>query len=229
MKSPIVSLLMLAATAFPFQVRGQYVQTNPLEWVALAEGNAGINDALDKQTEAATRTALLQNAMSAEFTKIRQWESKYNGYLTTAQGYATSLRAAATLYEDGVRILLTLGKIGSALKDNTQGALATMSVNDLYLETAAEFISVYSLLRGAIDTGGKENMLTGAERSQLLWELSDKLSALRRRLHLLHLSIRHATLTDVWYNATAGMTDRDAGTIARTALQRWRRSARTVK
>ena len=72
-------------------------------------------------------------------------------------------------------------------------------------------------------------MLTGAERSQTLWALSDKLGAFSKKLNRLYLSIRYYTLTDVWNNITAGMLDRDIGTIAGDALDRWKRSARAIE
>ena len=128
-----------------------------------------------------------------------------------------------------MRIFITLGKLKKAIGSNPQGIVATMSMNNLYLETATELISVYTLLKEAIATGGKTNMLTGAERSQTLWALSDKLGAFSRKLNRLYLSIRYYTLTDVWNNITAGMLDRDIGTIAGDALDRWKRAARAIE
>ena len=124
-----------------------------------------------------------------------------------------------------MRIFLTLGKLGKAIKDNPQGIIAGMSMNNLYIETATELVSVFSLLNDAVAKGGKENMLTGAERSQTLWALNDKLSSFSRKLHLLYLSIRYYTLSDVWNNVTAGMIDRSNGEVAQLALTRWRRAA----
>lgn len=72
-------------------------------------------------------------------------------------------------------------------------------------------------------------MLTGAERSQMLWALSDKLGAFSQKLNRLYLSIRYYTLTDVWNNITAGMLDRDIGSIAGDAFDRWKRAARAIE
>ena len=193
--------------------------------MALAEGNELINSQIDKQIKGQTQTAVLQNSIAAEFNRIHQWEKEYNSYLKTASGYASSLKACTHLYNDGVRIFLTLGKLGKAIKDNPQGIIAGMSMNNLYIETATELVSVFSLLNDAVAKGGKENMLTGAERSQTLWALNDKLSAFSRKLHLLYLSIRYYTLNDVWNNVTAGMIDRSNGEVAQLALNRWRRAA----
>ena len=227
MKSRTISIILAAVLALflPHIVQAQIAASNPLEWVALAEGNALINGQIDKQIKGQTQTAILQNSIAAEFNRIHQWEKEYNSYLKTASGFASSLKACTHLYNDGVRIFLTLGKLGKAIKNNPQGIIASMSMNNLYIETATELVSVFTLLNDAVAKGGTENMLTGAERSKTLWALNDKLSAFSRKLHLLYLSIRYYTLNDVWNNVTAGMLDRDNGEVARLAMTRWRRAA----
>ena len=227
MRSRIISICLAAVLALllPQLAQAQIAASNPLEWVALAEGNELINSQIDKQIKGQTQTAVLQNSIAAEFNRIHQWEKEYNSYLKTASGYASSLKACTHLYNDCVRIFLTLGKLGKAIKDNPQGIIAGMSMNNLYIETATELVSVFSLLNDAVAKGGKENMLTGAERSQTLWALNDRLSSFSRKLHLLYLSIRYYTLSDVWNNVTAGMIDRSNGEVAQLALTRWRRAA----
>ena len=230
MKSRTISISLAAVLTFllPQLAQAQIAASNPLEWVALAEGNELINGQIDKQIKGQTQTAALQNSIAAEFNRIHQWEKEYNSYLKTASGYASSLKACTHLYNDGVRIFLTLGKLGKAIKNNPQGIIASMSMNNLYIETATELVTVFTLLNDAVAKGGTENMLTGAERSKTLWALNDKLSAFSRKLHLLYLSIRYYTLNDVWNNVTAGMLDRDNGEVARLAMNRWRRAAALV-
>ena len=230
MKSRTISIILAAVLAFllPQLAQAQIAASNPLEWVALAEGNELINGQIDKQIKGQTQTAVLQNSIAAEFNRIHQWEKEYNNYLKTASGFASSLKACTHLYNDGVRIFLTLGKLGKAIKNNPQGIIASMSMNNLYIETATELVTVFTLLNDAVAKGGTENMLTGAERSKTLWALNDKLSAFSRKLHLLYLSIRYYTLNDVWNNVTAGMLDRDNGEVARLAMNRWRRAAALV-
>ena len=227
MKSRTISIILAAVLALflPHIAQAQIAASNPLEWVALAEGNELIHGQIDKQIKGQTQTAALQNSIAAEFNRIHQWEKEYNSYLKTASGYASSLKACTHLYNDGVRIFLTLGKLGKAIKNNPQGIIASMSMNNLYIETATELVTVFTLLNDAVAKGGTENMLTGAERSKTLWALNDKLSAFSRKLHLLYLSIRYYTLNDVWNNVTAGMLDRDNGEVARLAMNRWRRAA----
>ena len=231
MRSRIISLCLLAALAglLPPPAGAQIAASNPLEWVALAEGNEAINGQIEKQIKGQTQTALLQNSIAAEFNRIHDWQRQYNGYLKTASGYASSLKACTHLYNDGVRIFLTLGKLGRAVRDNPQGIVASMNMNNLYIETATELVSVFTLLRDAVAAGGEENMLTGAERSTTLWALNDRLAAFSRKLHRLYLSLRYYTLCDVWNDITAGMIDPDNGEAARMALSRWHRAAVAIR
>lgn len=225
----IAVLVALLAGLLPQAAKAQIAASNPLEWMALAEGNEVINGQIEKQIKGQTQTALLQNSIAAEFNRIHKWEKQYNSYLKTASGYASSLKACTHLYNDGVRIFITLGKLGKAIRNNPQGIIAGMSMNNLYIETATELVSVFTLLNEAVAKGDIENMLTGAERSKTLWALNDKLSAFRRKLHLLYLSIRYYTLNDMWNNVTAGMLDRNNGEAARMAISRWRRAAILVR
>ena len=221
----VAVLVALLAGLLPQAAKAQIAASNPLEWMALAEGNEVIDGQIEKQIKGQTQTALLQNSIAAEFNRIHKWEKQYNSYLKTASGYASSLKACTHLYNDGVRIFITLGKLGKAIRNNPQGIIAGMSMNNLYIETATELVSVFTLLNEAVAKGGNENMLTGAERSKTLWALNDKLSAFSRKLHLLYLSIRYYTLNDLWNNVTAGMLDRNNGEAARMAMSRWRRAA----
>lgn len=207
----------------------QYVLTNPLEWLALAEGNEQINSEIKSETRQQLETAALQNTIAGEQTKIHEWERKYSQYLQTAEGYASSLKAATTLYHDGVGIFITLSRMRKAISENPGGIVATMSMNNLYMETTTELIGVFTALKEAIAQGGEQNMLTGAERSQTLWMLQDRVSAFGKKLRLLYMSIRYYTLTDVWNDYTAGMIDRSNGTIAKQAHRRWIRIARMTK
>lgn len=192
-------------------------------------GQRGDKRADRKADQGQTQTALLQNSIAAEFNRIHDWQRQYNGYLKTASGYASSLKACTHLYNDGVRIFLTLGKLGRAVRDNPQGIVASMNMNNLYIETATELVSVFTLLRDAVAAGGEENMLTGAERSTTLWALNDRLAAFSRKLHRLYLSLRYYTLCDVWNDITAGMIDPDNGEAARMALSRWHRAAVAIR
>lgn len=206
----------------------QIVSANPGEYTILAAGNELINSTVKSETKAERETALMQNAMAGEFTQMKKWEAEYNSYLKTASGYASALKAATHIYDNGVRILLTLNKLRQAVANNPQGVVATLDMNNLYMETATEMVTVFTLLKSAVAKGGSENMLTGAERSKTLWELEDKLQSFSDKLHQLYLSIRHYKMADVWNRATAGMIERNKADIASQSFSHWKRYAKEV-
>lgn len=141
MRLPIAkTIFAIALGLVSFEARSQsVVVANPLEWAALAEGNEAINGQVKKETENQLSTAALQNTIAAEFTKIHEWEKQYSNYLQKVNGYASSLKASTSLYNEGVRIFISLTKLKKAIGDNPQGIVASMSMNNLYIETATEW------------------------------------------------------------------------------------------
>ena len=223
MRLRIVSIIIFIALGI--EIRAQTVSANPLEWAALAEGNESINKEIKTQIDGQKKISVYQNTIAAEFTQIHRWQKKYNKYLQTVSGYASALKAGTNLYNEGVRCFIYLGKLKKSIGNNPQGIVATISMNNLYIETATELVTIYTMLKDAIASGGKYNMLTGSERSQTLWALGDGLSKFNKKLSRLCICIRYYTMTDVWNKATAGMIDRDNEMIANVAYSRWRRAA----
>lgn len=227
MRLPIAykTIALGLALTLTLSARAQIVSTNPLEYAAMIEGNELIGSQIDTQMKNQLKTAALQNTMATEFMQIKKWEDKYSCYLQSAEGFASTLKAGTTLYHDGVHIFLALGHLRKAVSDNPQGLVSTATMNDLYIETATELVGVFTLLNDAIAQGSTENMLTGAERAQTMWELEDKLGRFSRKLRQLYLSIRYYTMADVWNKYTAGMWYTDNAQIAHSAYSRWRRAA----
>ena len=204
-------------------------ETNGTQIAAIRGLGGKISKEISKQTTSQTKTDLWAGAIGTEFLAIKGWEGKYNSYLKTAQGYAEGLKGAVTLYAEGVTTLRHLYEITKAIKNNPQGVMATVSMNNLYAETAAELIKVYNVLKYTIAVGGKTNMLTGAERTELLWEINDSMQDFNRKLRQLALSIAYYNMTDIWNRATTGLIERNHGEIARQAYGRWVRAQTAYK
>lgn len=202
----------------------QVTQSNPLQYVEIETGHKNINDQVNKQTKAQEKTGLLQATISGEFTKIKQWEGKYNSYLKTARGYAEAIQAGTSLYAEGVETLRHIHEIQKAVSANPQGIGAAVAMNNIYVETAAELIRTYRLLKVSVALGTKDNMLTGAERTELLWNLNDALDQMNGKLRRLAVSIAFYNLGDVWKNVTAGMVERTHAQVAADAMDRWKRA-----
>lgn len=224
---PAISMLVLTL-CLSQTAKAQIASTNPGEYAAVISGNETINEIVKNQTQDMTKAAASQTTISSQFAMMNSWEKKYNSYLKTASGYASSLKAATQIYSEGVRIFMSLDGIRKAIDNNPQGLAASVSMNNLYMETLTEMVSCYNLLKNAIAKGGETNMLTGAERSKTLWQLEDKLTAFRKKLNLLYLSLRHYNMVDVWNHYTAGMIPREKGVLARQSLDHWKRHANEV-
>ena len=207
----------------------QVGESNPSQYVAIAEGQTLVNNAVNSQTKGMQKTAALQGSMAAEFTMMKKWEQKYNAYLKTARGYADALKAGTSLYADRVETLRHLYEIRKATNANPTGIGATLAMNDLYLETTTEFIKTYRLLKVSVAKGGTDNMLTGAERTEMLWQLNDELARLNAKLRTLAISIAYHNFTDVWNQYTAGMVDKSHADIAHDAYDRWRRASNVAR
>lgn len=172
-----------------------------------------------------TKTSITIGSIATMFLFIKDWEGKYNSYLKTTDGFASALKNGATLYAEGVTTLRHLYEIKQAIEKNPSGLLATMSLNNLYAETASELIKTYHILKHTLAKGGTDNMLTGAERAEILWMLNDNLHRLNDKLKCLALSVSYFNMVDVWNQQTAGLVYRDHGDIAKEAHKRWRRAA----
>ena len=220
-KKMTVAVLMVV----PVLTHAQVAESNPAQVVAIGEGQKLVNDQINSQTTEMQKTAARQGAIATEFTIMKGWESKYNSYLKTARGYAEAIQAGTTLYADGVETLQHLYELQRAINANPVGIGATLAMNDLYMETAQEFVKTYRILKISVAKGGSDNMMTGAERTEMLWELTDALARLNRKLRMLAISIAYHNLTDVWNQATAGIIPKSHSDIAQDALDRWKRAS----
>lgn len=219
----MLSLFFSAGTTV--RAQSEAIMTNPDQYVIIAEGQKLINDEINKQQKAMQKTAALQGTIAYEFYRMKVWEGKYNGYLKKAQGFAESLKAGSTIYADGVETLRHIMEIQRAIAQNPKGIGATIAMNNLYTETAAEFLKVFRLLKESVAKGGEKNMLTGKERTEMLWQLADQMEALNKKLRMLAISIAYHNFNDVWNKYTAGIMPLNQAEIASEALDRWRRAS----
>lgn len=208
-----------------YSAAAQLIENNGTQVVEIGKGGGLINEQISKQTSAMTKTSITIGAIATKFLFIKDWEGKYNSYLKTTNGFASALKNGATLYAEGVTTLRHLYEIKQAIEKNPSGLLATMSLNNLYAETASELIKTYHILKHTLAKGGTGNMLTGAERAEILWMLNDNLHRLNDKLKCLALSVSYFNTVDVWNQQTAGLVYRDHGDIAKEAHKRWRRAA----
>ena len=232
MKLPIDHRRILLLTALLLGVISLSAQglssPNPAEYAAIIAGETMIDSQVVKQSRGMTAIAAEQMAMVKLNTKMKNWEKKYNEYLKTVSGYASAIKAATTLYSDGMQTLTALWDVHTACRINPQGIAASVSMNNLYMETATEFIRTYKTLKKVVAKGGEGNMLSGAERTELLWNLTDNLARLNRKLRLLAVSITMHSFEDVWNRAINGKIGKSYKVLAVESSKRMRRAMSNV-
>lgn len=154
MKSQIVRkilFLILLVILYNVQVFGQGASSsNPIEYTAIGEGEALLSKQIKQQQHCLDTLFVLQGGIVYSQTKMKNWEQKYNSYLKTAQGFASSIKAATTLYAEGMQTLSALWEIKTACKLNPQGIASSISMNNLYAETAVELVKTYRLLKKVV-------------------------------------------------------------------------------
>lgn len=223
-------MLCFAILLFSAVCRAQIGATtsNPGQYLAIKKGEDNILNKISAQTNYRKKEAGIQAELSATTAKIKNWEQQYNKYLKTTKGFADRIAADCQLYLEGVQTLNALWEVSAAKKINPQGVFATMSMNNLYMETAIQFIKTYRSLKKVCKKGGDGNMLNGAERTQLIWNLERELEQLNSKLRRLAVSISVFSFEDVWNRAIAGKIDKSNGMLALEARNRMRRAATSV-
>lgn len=213
--------LMLSCKAYSVSI----VSSNPMEYGAMIKGYSTLLGTYGTQSGYLSGIDVAAGGIALADRKMRKWEQKYYEYLSTAEGYAKQLKAACTLYAEGMQTLVCLYNVHAACKINPQGIAASIPFNNLYVETAVEFLKSFQSLDSLVAGGGESHMLNGAERTKALWEITYNLEDLNTRLRRLASSILVYSFDDVWNHATAGMVQKSNRQLAEEAFHRFRRAA----
>lgn len=73
------------------------------------------------------------------------------------------------------------------------------------------------------------SMLTGKERTEMLWSLVDRLDELNAKIRTLTLSVAYYRVRDIWAFYTRGIIPRDRADISGRCLERWNRVQDAIK
>lgn len=223
-----ISLLVISLIAVsPHASAISLTVTNAPEYAAITSGEIDINKATSEQISHAAATATEQSVIDLMNTQIMNWQNKRNLYLKSAK-YGEAIANACSLFADGVNTLRSLYDISISIQVNPQGTICSGIMSNLYMETAYDFINVYSILKQAVKAGGENNMLDGSKRLRLLWQATDMLEELNKKLHMLSYMILVTSYEDVWNAATAGMIEKTHTQLASEAFRRWKRAVNNV-
>lgn len=217
-------LAVIALSASPSLCRAiDLFAVDPMTMSVWATQFAIYNSKVGSETAKMAEIGVEQNGIGLMFNAIKGWEGKYTHYLQTAQGYAEALKAGSAVYIQAVIALRNINDLRKAVQNNPQGIGATLVMSDIYVETVVKFINTFRALKIMVAAGTKKNMLTGKERTELIWQLSDMIEELNKKLRTLAMSVAYYQFSDVWDMVAGKFVVHDKGTIARQALVRWKR------
>ena len=127
-----------------------YVSVDPLWEVAVLTGSQMVLDQYNTQNTKILETAALQNTMALHFNAVKEWQRKSNAYLQKSMSYAEAVRAGEQLTGQAVRTVRDLMDLKKVMSRNPEGIAATLSMNNLYIETVVEFIKTFRMLKSTI-------------------------------------------------------------------------------
>ena len=200
-----------------------YISVDPIWLKAVMDGTSTVNKQYNDQTTKLVEIAALQNTMGLHFNAVKNWQWKHNCYLKDAESFAEAFNAGTNLTAQAVRTMRDLLDLKKVLARNPEGIAATVAMNKLYMEAITEFIKTFRMLKFSVSTGGEYNMLTGKERTEMLWALVDRLDELNTKIRKLILSVAYYRVKDIWAFYTRGMFERHKADIAENCLDRWNR------
>ena len=146
----IVAVCVLAAVSIRTSAIIDFFSFDPLWEKAVLTGSSMVNDQYSEQTKKLQEMTALQNTMALHFNAMKVWQGKYNSYLKKSLSYAEAVSAGTRLTAEGVRTIRDLIDLKKVMSRNPEGIAATLSMNNLYLETITEFIKTFRMLQTAI-------------------------------------------------------------------------------
>ena len=126
-----------------------FVSVDPLWEAAVMTGTKKVMDQYNTQNTKLLEMAALQNTMALHFNAVKEWRRKENAYLKVAC-YAEAVQAGSKLTAEAVRTIRDLMDLKKVMQRNPEGIAATVSMNNLYIETIVEFIKTFRMLQNVL-------------------------------------------------------------------------------
>ena len=227
-----IRISFVIALLFSSQITSaQEILSHPDQYVAIGAGSARLNGTISSQTKKETAIAAEQTAMIAMLEQIKRWQRSYNSYLQNAEGYASAVKAGSSLYGHGILLLENIVMLKNVASNShgAEGLISTGAMSELYGQTAAQMIKTYRILRFTIAKGTKKNMLTGSQRTELLWMLDDELAKLNKMLREASIMVASYNLTDVFKKYVACKLPKNKNQLGRECLKSWRNAGKATQ
>ena len=145
----IILVCILSTVSIRMSAIIDFVSVDPLWEAAVMTGTKKVMDQYNTQNTKLLEMTALQNTMALHFNAVKEWQRKENAYLKVAC-YAEAVQAGSRLTAEGVRTMRDLIDLQKVMRRNPEGIAATISMNNLYIETIVEFIKTYRMLKNVL-------------------------------------------------------------------------------
>ena len=145
----IILVCILSIVSIRMSAIIDFVSVDPLWEAAVMTGTKKVMDQYNTQNTKLLEMAALQNTMALHFNAVKEWRRKENAYLKVAC-YAEAVQAGSRLTAEAVRTVRDLMDLKKVMQRNPEGIAATVSMNNLYIETIVEFIKTFRMLQNVL-------------------------------------------------------------------------------
>ena len=129
---------ILSAVSVRMSAVIDFVSVDPLWEAAVLTGSKAVMEQYNTQNTKLLEISALQNTMALHFNAIKEWRRKENSYLKVAC-YAEAVQAGTKLTTEAIRTVRDLMDLKKVMQRNPEGIAATLSMNNLYMETSVRF------------------------------------------------------------------------------------------
>lgn len=187
--------MLLLGNVIP--VMAQKIETDPVAVAAIWTQTTTLETELAKSATAQMTNTSTNAAITLMVDSIRKYDKIMLDYLQKANNVFNTIYYAADALEMGTNIVKKLGNLMQEVKNHPQGALVTAVANDAYKDIIAETGALVPQIANFVQGSGKGNLLTSAERMDILYDVHAKLRKIDRKLNSLCWSVQTMRWSDL--------------------------------
>ena len=154
-------------------------------------------------------------------------QREFNNYLDSFRSIVSYAAQIYGFYHEIGQLVDNMGGLVAQLDAHPANGLAvalSAKRNKIYRELIMNSIEIVNDIRTVCLSGNK---MTEKERVEIVFNIRPKLKKMNKTISRLTLAVKYTSLLDVWDDIAENAKDpADKGSIAKQAMQRWKRAGR---
>lgn len=205
-----VCTLSLAIVFSPLTTNADVISIDPTLAALTTLQTSTMKDQYKKRNKMREATLTMQTTIATGLERIHDLEDKVLEYMGNASGALTNMIQIKNIADYSVKISSQLVNLAKSIPDNPKGAAITSVCNKHITTTTADVVSLTDLVRTLVSTkySLKEakskddkkhvNLLSSAERYNILMSVESKLSKISYDLTILQYFVETLSWKDLW-------------------------------